>query len=236
MTLQQASSMSPTITVFARTLREILDTLYRKYPEQVARVCFGDGAPEPGRFAGFEDLIVRHSDDKEIQEILARRFRECATIIDSISSTNSPATGQQFDLYSEIDEGSSRILRALYERRYATLDELSACSGLTHYDVLHRLRDIIIPISVKRRGRPIAVFLESATDLITGRQIAFSWWWNNEPPHRKDAVEVVETTDSLVITLDRAGCDLPKTMSVSATCTHGILEIKVEKEQRGGLT
>jgi hypothetical protein len=236
MTLQQVNSMSPTIPVLASTLQEILDILYRKYPEQVALVCSGDGAPEPGRFADFEDLIVRHSDDKEIQEILIRRFRECATIIASISRTNLPAAGQRFDLYSEIDEESSHILRALYERRYATLDELSVCSGLTHYDVLHRLRDIIIPMSVKRRGRPIAVFLESATDLITGRQIAFSWWWNNELPHKKDAVEVVETSDSLVITLDRAGYDLPKTMSVSATCTHGILEICVEKKQRGGLT
>ena len=228
--------MSPTITVLASTLQEILDTFYRKYPEQVAFVCSGDGAPESGRFTGFEDLILRYSDDKEIQEILVRRFRECATSIDSISSTNSPATGQRFDLYNEIDEGSSRILRTLYERRYATLEELSTCSGLTHYDVLHRLRDIIIPMSVKRRGRPIAVFRESGIDLITGKQVAFSWWWNNELPHRKDAVEVVETSDSLVITLDRAGYDLPKTLSVSATCTHGILEIRVEKEQRGGLT
>jgi hypothetical protein len=234
MTPQQGSSMSPIIAVLAGTLREILDTLNRKYPDEVLTVCAGKDALAAGNPADLEGLIFRYSGDAEVQEILARRFRECELIIDSISGTIPPSAGQRYDLYSELDEGSSCILRTLYERRYATLDELSACSGLTHYDVLHRLREIIIPMSVKRRGRPIAVFRESGTDLTSGRQIAFSWWLNDDVLHKKDAVEVVETSDSLVITLDRAGCDLPKTMSVSATCKHGILEIRVDKEQREG--
>ena len=85
-------------------------------------------------------------------------------------------------------------------------------------------------MSVKRQGRPIAVFLESATDLATGRQIMFSWWLNDDILHKTDAVEVVETHDSLVITLDRTGYDLPKTLHATARCTHGILEIRVEKK------
>jgi len=233
MTLQQKCNVNPIIPVLAGARQEILEIIRRKYPAQVPQIFSGDNTPPAGNLAELETLLFVCPGDAEIQVILANRFRKCATILDSITDTNSPVAGQRFDLYSEIDEGSSSILRALYERRYATLDDLSACSGLTHYDVLHRLRDIIIPISVKRQGRPIAVFLESATDLITGRQIAFSWWWNDELSHRKDAVEVVETSDSLVITLDRAGYDLPKNPSVSAACTHGILEICVNKEQRG---
>ncbi|MDO8872754.1 MAG: hypothetical protein Q7V05_08515 [Methanoregula sp.] len=229
MTPQQGTKTSPIMTVLAGTLQEILNTLYRKYPDEVQSACTGKGAHSSGNPADLEDLILRYSGDEEINEILARRFKECGLISDSIPESASPLARQRYDLYSDLDEGSRTILGILYEQRYATLDELSACSGLTHYAVLHRLREIIIPMSVKRRGRPIAVFCESATDLATGRQIVFSWWLNDDLLHKKKEVEVVETSDSLVITLDRTGCDLPKTPNVSASCTHGILEIKVEK-------
>ena len=229
MTPQQGSRTSPIMTVLAGTLQEILNTLYRKYPEKVRSACTGKGAQSAGNPADLEDLILQYSGDEEIQEILARRFKECGLIIDSIPESASPLARQRYDLSSDLDEGSRTILGILYEKRYATLDELSACSGLSHYAVLHRLREIIIPMSVKRRGRPIAVFCESATDLATGRQIVFSWWLNDDLLHKKKEVEVVETSDSLVITLDRTGCDLPKTLNVSASCKHGILEIKVEK-------
>lgn len=229
MTSQQGTRTSLIMTVLAGTLQEILNTLYRKYPDEVKSACTDKGAQSAGKPAGLENLILRYSGDEEILEILARRFKECGLIQDSIPESASPLARQRFDLSSDLDEGSRTILGILYEQRYATLDEMSACSGLSHYAVLHRLREIIIPMSVKRRGRPIAVFRESATDLATGRQIAFSWWLNDDLLHKADAVEVVETSDSLVITLDRTGCDLPKTLHVSASCRHGILEIKVEK-------
>lgn len=226
---QQGSSMSPIVAVLAGTLQEIFNTLYGKYPDEVMSACTGKGAQSAGNPADLEDLILRYSGDEEIQDILSRRFKECELIIDSIPGSTSQAARQRYDLYSDLDEGSRSILRTLYEQRYATLDELSTCSRLSHYDVLHRLREIIIPMSIKHRGRPIAVFLESATDIATGRQIVFSWWLNDDVLHKTDAVEVVETSDSLVITLDRTGCDLPKTLHATASCTHGILEIKVEK-------
>jgi len=231
---RQGNRMRPIIAILAGTLREILETLYRKYPAEFRSVCTGEDAPVAGSLACLEDLIFQYSGDEEIQEIVARRFRECGFVIDSIPGTISPAAGQQYDLYSELDEGSACIIRTLYERRHATLDDLSACSGLPHYDVLHRLREIIIPMSVARRGRPIAVFRESGIDLATGRQIAFSWWLNDDILHKTDAVEVVETSDSLVITLDRTGRNLPKTLHASATCRHGILEIRVDTGQKEG--
>ena len=236
MTPRQRSRMVPIIAVLASTLQEILGTLYRKHPDEVRSACTGKGAHSSRNPADLEDLILLHSGDEEIQEILARRFKECESIIDSISGSTSLVARQRYDLSSDLDEGSSSILRILYEQRHATLDELSDCSGLTHYEVLYRLREIIIPRSVKRRGIPIAVFRESATDLATGRQIAFSWWLNDDLLHKTDTVEVVETSDSLVITLDRTGCDLPKTLHVSASCKHGLLEIRVEKENTGGRT
>ena len=180
MTQQQGTRTNSIITVLADTLREVLNTLYRNYPEEVRSACTGKCARSAGIPAELEALLFVCSGDAEIQEILARRFRECVTITDTIS----PVAGQRYDLCRELDEGSSCILRTLYERQYATLDELSACSGLTHYYVLHRLREIIIPMSVKRRGRPIVVFRESAIDLATGRQIAFSWWLNDDVLHK----------------------------------------------------
>ena len=229
MTPQQGTKTSPIMTVLAGTLQEIFNTLCRKYPDEVLSACTGKGIQSAGNAPDLEDLILRYSGDEEIQEILKRRFKECGLVSDSIPESASPLARQRYDLYSDLDEGSRSILGVLYEQRYATLDELSAGSGLSHYAVLHRLREIIIPISVKRRGRPIAVFCESATDLATGRQIVFSWWLNDDVLHKTDAGEVVETSDSLVITLDRTGCDLPKTLHAIARCTHGILEIKVEK-------
>lgn len=229
MTPQHGTRTSPIMTVLAGTLQEIFNTLCQKYPDEVRSACTGKGIQSAGNDANLEDLILRYSGDEEIQEILARRFKECGLVSDSIPESASPLARQRYDLYSDLDEGSRSILGVLYEQRYATLDELSACSGLTHYAVLHRLREIIIPMSVKRRGRPIAVFCESATDLATGRQIVFSWWLNDDLLHKKKEVEVVETSDSLVITLDRTGCDLPKTLHVLASCTHGILEINLEK-------
>ena len=231
---QQGTRTSPIMTVLAGTLQEILITLCRKYPDVVRSACIRQGAQSTGNPSDFEDLILRYSSDEEIQVILARRFRECELIIDPVFESVSPLSRQRYDLYSDLDEDSRSILRILYEQRYATLDELSACSGLSHYDVLHRLREIIIPMSVKRRGRPIAVFCESATDLATGRQIVFSWWLNDDLVHKTDAVEVVETSDSLVITLDRTGCNLPKTLHATASCKYGILEIRVDTENIGG--
>jgi hypothetical protein len=233
MTPQYAPRTSPIMTVFAGTLQEILITLCRKYPDEVRSACTGNEVQSAGNSSDLEELLLRYSGDDEIQVILARRFMECELIIDPVFESASPLARQRYDLSSDLDEGSRSILGILYEQRYATLDELSACSGLSHYDVLHRLREIIIPMSVKRRGRPIAVFRESATDLATGWQVVFSWWLNDDVLHKKKEVEVVETSNSLVITLDRTGCDLPKTLHATASCKHGILEIQVDKENMG---
>jgi hypothetical protein len=236
MTPQSAGMTSPLLPVLAGTLQEIFNTLCRKYPDETRSACTGKGVQPAGNPAGLEDLIARNSGDEEIQEILARGFRECGLMIDSIAGSTAPVAGQRYDLSRDLDEGSRSILCTLYEQRYATLDELSACSGLTHFEVLHRLREIIIPKSLKARGRPIAVFRESAPDLATGRQIAFSWWLDDDVQHKADTVEVVETSDTLVITLDRTGSDLPGTLHVSARCKHGILEIRVDKGKIGGRT
>jgi len=234
MTLQSIGRMSPIIPVLAGTLQEVLNTLSRKYPDETRSACTGKEVQPTGNPAGLVDLIIRNSDDVEILEILARGFKECGLMIDSIPDPTTPVAGQRYDLSCDLDEGSRSILCILYEQRYATLDELSACSGLSHFEVLHRLREIIIPKSMKACGRPIVVFRESALDLATGRQIVFSWWLNNDVQRKADTVEVIETSDALLITLDRNGCDLPETLHASATCKHGILEIRVNTENTGG--
>jgi hypothetical protein len=82
---------------------------------------------------------------------------------------------------------------------------------------------------VEHRGRPIAVFRESGTDLATGKQVAFSWWLNEDVLHKADTIEVVEMDNTIIITLDHTGRDLPETLIASARCKHGILEIRVER-------
>jgi len=225
--------MSPIIAVLAGTLHEMYTTLRKKYPDEILPLCAGNGARDTGSPAELEALLLRHAGDTEVREILTRRFRECGAVASSIPGPQPAPAGQRYDIFRTLDEESACILRILYERRFATLDELSECSGLTQYDVLHRLKEIIIPRSVKRRGKPIAVFRESGMDLYTGRQIAFSWWLNDDF-QKKDAIEVVEADDCLMITLDRTGCKLPADMPASAAFRHGILEIRVDTGQRGG--
>ncbi|MFA4876972.1 MAG: hypothetical protein WC586_06130 [Methanoregula sp.] len=232
----QKSCLNPATAIFAGTLREVLDILCGKHPDEVLALCTRKDARVAISPVDLERLVMQYSGDAEIREIISRRFSECRLIGDTIPGSTSRPTGQRYDLLSELDEGSACILRILYEQGYATLDELSDCSGFSHNDVLYRLKEIIVPVSVKRRGRPVVVFRESGTDLCTGRQVAFSWWLNDDPCHSKDAVEVVETDEFLIITLDRSGNDLPVNLHSSATCKHGILEIRVDTRHREGIS
>lgn len=224
---QQACNLGKVILVFIDAWQEILDTLHRKYPGCIPPALTDEHASFANCLCEFEGLISRYGSDPEVQQIIARRFRECEKIIQVIPA----AAEQKYDFFSHLDEGSRVILSALYEYRHATLDTLSAISGFTHNEVLHRLREVIIPLSIKRWGRPVAVFRESELDLSTGDPITFSWWLNNEVLRETNAVEVAETGDAFVITLDRPGCDLPKNLRVTATCAHGILEITVDKKK-----
>lgn len=87
----------------------------------------------------------------------------------------------------QVDEQGVRMLRYLWCRRYASLDELKKISGETsHMKVLIRIREMINPTARRLLGKPIMVFERSAMDYYTGEHILHSWWLNEEatPPTR----------------------------------------------------
>ncbi len=132
-------------------------------------------------------------------------------------------------LYEMLDEKSRGILLLLNTMRYATLNELSARTRSTHYEVLHRLQGVINPLSVQRFGTSCASFVESRCDPLTGKIILFSWWLNDEFSREPVLVEVGENGEDIFLTAEMPGLELPRRMRASATFNNGILEVTVQK-------
>ncbi|MDD1701951.1 MAG: hypothetical protein LUQ31_03080 [Methanoregula sp.] len=224
---RKTPSITLVIPLLPGTCRELFDTICHKYPDRIPPALTDPRIPFADRLFAFEALLLQLSGDPDIREIIARKFCQCKT---GGPLFGNPALPQD-DLFARLDEGSAVILRTLCDRNHATLGDLSALSGLTHADVLERLRRVIIPGSMKIWGRPIVVFRESALDLSTGEPVTFSWWLNAEVLYGENAAEVMETDDRIIITLGRAGRDLPGRMRAIASCTHGVLEIVLDKRE-----
>jgi hypothetical protein len=121
------------------------------------------------------------------------------------------------------------FLMPLIKRGYATLEELSTTAQSTHREVLHRLRKVINPLSIRRFGTPFAVFMESNRDPLTGEKILFSRWLNHEFSHKTGLIEVTVEEERIYLTTELAGLDLPCSLRASATFNHTILEVTVQK-------
>ena len=204
---------------------EIIDLIGRKYGQEDFGGSRGEGGvPREGPEI-FSRLLVRHCDDPEVRAMIERRYRECGRILGLLSRTHSGTA----DFFKELDQTSRSILLYLGEKGHATLDEMSAATNSSHFEVLHRLKEVIIPESVKLFGKPLVSFMESGTDPLTGEKILFSWWLNDGFLKETVQIEVTEDDDAIMVTMERAGSDLPRNMRASASCKHGILEILVNK-------
>jgi hypothetical protein len=204
---------------------EITDLIGRKYGQEDFGEATGEGGVPSGATAGFSRLLIRHCDDPEVRAIIERKYRECGKIPGLLSRNHSGIT----DFFKRFDQTSRSILMYLSEKGYATLDEMSAATNSSHFEVLHRLKEVIIPESVKLSGIPLVTFMESGIDPLTGEKILFSWWLNDGFLKESGQVEVTEDDDAIIVTMERAGSDLPRSMRASASCKNGILEILVNK-------
>lgn len=80
-------------------------------------------------------------------------------------------------IIKELDAESQSILLFIWENRHATINELfSLYNAPNHMEVLHRIRNIINPVSQKVIGFPVLVFERSKIDESTGEKVLFSWW------------------------------------------------------------
>ena len=229
MMYQDESSPDALVPFLLDAQAEIMDLIGRKYGQQGFLRTTGEGKEPGGDPARFSRLLVRHCDDPEVRAIIERRYRECGRILGMLSKNHSGIT----DFFKGLDKTSRSILMYLGEKGYATLEEMSAVTNSTHFEVLHQLKEVIIPESVKLFGKPLVVFMESGIDPLTGERILFSWWLNDGFLKETGRIEVTEEDDAIIVTMELAGSDLPRSMRASATCRHGILEIRVNK---GGIS
>lgn len=204
---------------------EIVDLIRRKYTQP----CFSGAAGErpvqgvdPGLFS---HLLILYAEDPEVRAIIRRRYRECGRILGIARGSHS----KMGDFFERLDEESRSLLLFLYEKGHATLNELSTLTRSSHFEVLYRLQEIVIPESMHQYGRPLVSFAESRIDPLTGERISFSWWWNDELIHESGQIEMTEEDKTLTITADLAGSELPRRMRASASFKHGVLEIRVNK-------
>jgi hypothetical protein len=225
---QDESSPGALVPFLIDAQAEIMDLIGRKYGQQGFAGTTGEGKEPGGDPAGFSRLLIRHCDDPEVRATIERRYRECGRILGMLFGNHCGIT----DFFKGLDQTSRSILMYLSEKGYATLEELSTATSTSHFEVLHRLKEVIIPESVNRFGKPLVTFMESGTDPLTGERILFSWWLNDRFLHKTGQIEVTEKDDAIIVTMELAGSSLPRSMRASATCKHGILEILVNKGGR----
>ena len=80
-------------------------------------------------------------------------------------------------IIKELDPESQSILFFIWENKHAAINELfSLYNAPNHMEVLHRIRNIINPVSQKVIGFPVLVFERSKIDESTGEKVLFSWW------------------------------------------------------------
>jgi len=80
-------------------------------------------------------------------------------------------------IIKELDPESQNILLFVWQNKHAAINELASLyNAPNHMDVLHRIRNIINPISQKVIGFPVLVFERGRIDESTGEKVMFSWW------------------------------------------------------------
>ncbi|MDI6885351.1 MAG: hypothetical protein QMD22_03205 [archaeon] len=135
------------------------------------------------------------------------------------------------NLMEGLDDKSKAILWYLYQKRHADIEELSEAVRMSHYEVLSRLKEVIIPESERIMGKPIVKFEESKIDRVSGEKVLFSWWVTDDAPVITNNVELFEEEDRIVIIADLPGLRLPNHIDVSANYKNGVLEVVIKKEE-----
>ncbi|MDI6810938.1 MAG: hypothetical protein QMD80_04585 [archaeon] len=135
------------------------------------------------------------------------------------------------NLIEGLDDKSKTIIWYLYQKRHADIEELSEAVRISHYEVLSRLKEVIIPESERIMGKPIVKFEESKIDRVSGKKVLFSWWITDDAPVITNNVELFEERDRIVIIADLPGLRLPNHIDVSANYKNGVLEVVIKKEE-----
>ena len=206
---------------------EVIDLLTSRYgaKEVEEQTGFEISELRQGQGEAFSKLLSSYSDNVELRNLICRSYFEFGCTLQRLG-ISAPS---QRDLMDGWDDKSKAIVWHLYQRRHANIEELSEAVCITHYEVLSRLKEIIIPESKKIFGESIVRFEKSKMDKASGEKISFSWWIVDEMPVLGKGLELFHECDRVLIVADLPNIKLQDPIDVSARYKNGILELSIKK-------
>ncbi|MBE0516209.1 MAG: hypothetical protein IBX41_02295 [Methanophagales archaeon] len=166
-------------------------------------------------------------EEKEIKSVSEVTLRTKDMDIERLELSSAGKRG----LIEALDDKSKAILWYLYQRRHADIEELSRAVSASHYEVLSRLKEVIIPESERIMGKPIVKFEKSKIDRASGEKVLFSWWIDDKVPIIKGGnIDIFDEKDRIVMIADLPGLRLSNPIGISANYNNGILEVVIKKE------
>jgi len=152
---------------------EIIDLLTSRCGEREIEEQIGFKISElkQGSEKAFSELLSSYSGNEELRNLIWRGYAEFGYALRRLGIS----APRQKDLMDGWDDKSKAILWRLYQNRYANIEELSEAVCASHYEVLSRLEEVIIPESRRILGHPIVKFEQSKMDIVSGKKVCFSW-------------------------------------------------------------
>lgn len=173
----------------------------------------------------FSELLSIYSGNEELKNTIWRVYAEFGYALKRLGIS----APRQKDLMDGWDDKSKSILWYLYQRRYANIVELSEFVCASHYEVLSRLEEVIIPESRRILGDPIVKFEQSKMDIVSGKKVCFSWWIADEIPVLSNNLELFQEVERILIIANLPNVKLPDQPNVSARFKNGVLEVAIKK-------
>ena len=211
--------------------KEILDLLMSRYGKKEIEdeVGYKISTLKRGSDKAIAILLSTYSGNDELRNLIWRRYTEFGYALKNLGIS----APENRNLMERLDDESKDILWHLYQKGHANIVELSEAVCASHYEVLSRLKDVIIPESRRTIGKPIVKFEESKIDWMSGEKVLFSWWImdGDMPVVRRYNVELFNEMDKITIIAELPGTRFPDQIDVSARYNNGILEVIIKKGQ-----
>lgn len=213
--------------IYTDLKEKIIDLLTSCYGEREieARMGFKISELKQGSDEIFSELLSIYSGNEEQKNPIWRVYVEFGYAIQRLGIS----APRHKDLMNGWDDKSKAILWYLYQRRYGNIVELSEFACASHYEVLSRLEEIIIPESKRILGYQIVKFEQSKMDIVSGKKVCFSWWIADEKPVLSNNVELFHEGERILIIANLPNVKLPDQVDVSARFKNGVLEVAIKK-------
>jgi len=206
---------------------EIIDLLTSCYGEREIeeRMGFKISELKQGSEKAFSELLSSYSGNRELRNLIWKGYAEFGYALRRVGIS----APRERELMNGWDDKSKAILWRLYQKRYANIEELSEAVCASHYEVLSRLEEVIIPESRRILGEPIVKFEQSKMDIVSGKKVCFSWWIADEMPVLSNNVELFHEGEGILIIANLPDVKLPDQIDVSARFKNSVLEVAIKK-------